>query len=241
MSAAVSAAVSVDDPTPTPSPTAAPTRLVLIRHGESNVTVERRIGGHRSCSGLSELGRRQAKRLADRLAESGELRPDVVYSSQYPRALETAEVLNASFGLPIEVDAGFGEHDPGPDLDGITFDDYVQRFGVPEWHGDPHTAVFPGGETTAEFQLRVGATVSRVLGERRGSTILVSCHGGVVDAVFRLLLRLPATGGFDLHTLNTSITEFVLPADRQHGSRWQLTRYNDAAHLAGLPAATPRA
>ena len=48
-----------------------PTRLILIRHGESRTTVDRVIGGPRTCSGLSDLGRRQTERLRDRLAESG--------------------------------------------------------------------------------------------------------------------------------------------------------------------------
>ena len=50
----------------------------------------------------------------------------------------------------------------------------------------------------------------------------------------RQLLRLPPTGGFELYTLNTSITELV----RVAATTWRLVRYNDAAHLAGLPTST---
>ncbi len=52
-----------------------PTTLVLIRHGESNVTVNRVIGGHRTCSGLSQLGQRQAQRLSERIATTTSWRP----------------------------------------------------------------------------------------------------------------------------------------------------------------------
>jgi broad specificity phosphatase PhoE len=211
------------------------TRLVLIRHGESVSTVTRRIGGWRTCSGLSDLGREQAKRLAERLA-AGELDADALYTSHYPRARETAEAVAPVLGLdPIE-DPGFGEHDPGAEVDGMTFTEFVERYGHPEWHGDPHAEVFPGGETIATFHHRVGAAAARALDEHRGGTIVVSCHGGVVDAVFRLLLRLPQTGGFELFTVNTSLTEFA-SADQ---GKWVLARYNDAAHLAGLPPSTPR-
>ena len=65
---------------------------------------------------------------------------------------------------------------------------------------------------------------------------MVVCHGGVVDVAFRSLLGLPITGGFELHTVNTSLTELV----QTRPGRWRLARYNDAAHLAGLPAETPR-
>jgi len=54
------------------------TRLVFVRHGESNTTVARVIGGHRTCSGLSDLGRLQAERLRDRLAETNEITADVL-------------------------------------------------------------------------------------------------------------------------------------------------------------------
>jgi 2,3-bisphosphoglycerate-dependent phosphoglycerate mutase len=215
-----------------------PTTLVLVRHGESNVTVNRVIGGHRTCSGLSDLGRTQAERLRDRLATTGELEPTALIASNFQRAIETAEVIAPAMGgLPVEIDAGFGEHDPGPDIDGMTFLGYVERFGTPDWAGDPHLDVFPGGETTAQFHLRVGQTISRTLRDHEGGTVVVSCHGGVVDAAFRHLLRMPSTGTFELQTLNTSITEFRrMP---QSGS-WRLIRYNDAAHLAGLPHETPR-
>jgi probable phosphoglycerate mutase len=214
----------------------APTTLVLVRHGESNVTVRRVIGGFRSCDGLSPLGRQQAERLRERLGATGEWRPDVLLSSNFQRAIETAEAISAACGgIEIEVDSGFGEHDPGPDIDGLAFAEYVDRYGSPDWT-DSHAEVFPGGETVAQFHLRVGDAVSRAVREHRGKVIVVACHGGVVDAAFRLLLRTAPTGAFELHTLNTSITAFTSTAT----GRWRLDRYNDIAHLHGLPLETPR-
>lgn len=214
------------------------TRLILIRHGESDVTVRRVIGGPSACNGLSELGRQQAERLRDRLAETGELsKATLLYSSAYPRAIETAAIVAPSLGLETQIDAGFGEHDPGPDCDGLAFDEFVERYGMPDWETDRHAVTFPGGETVAEFHHRVGATLSGVLRQHAGATLVVACHGGVVDVAFRYLLGLPMTGGFELFTLNTSLTEFV---DGRSG-RWRLVRYNDAAHLAGLPLETSRA
>jgi broad specificity phosphatase PhoE len=223
--------------------TTPPTRLVLVRHGESQVTVDRVIGGYRTCSGLSELGREQSGRLRDRLQSTGELEGGVLIASNFARALETAKIFGPAMGSaePIEI-AGFGEHDPGPDLDGATFAAYVEQFGSPNFGGDPHFDVFPGGETVAAFHLRVGSAMSQVLDEQAGKLIVVSCHGGVVDAIFRQLLRTAPTGIFDLWTTNTSITEFVLSSDSAaRDQRWRLVRYNDAAHLAGLPRATNEA
>lgn len=218
--------------------------LVLIRHGESNVTVQRTIGGHRTCSGLSPLGRQQAERLRDRLASTDELSAARLVSSGFPRARETAEIIAPAVGAAeIEIIAGFGEHDPGPEIDGMSFDGYVERFGRPNWSGDPHHNVFPGGETTAAFHLRVGAALSALVRSMDDSRTIVCCHGGVIDAAFRALLRTAPTGGFELQTLNTSITEFAPTgsSDDGIGATWRLVRYNDSAHLAGLPAATMRA
>lgn len=214
-----------------------PTRLVLVRHGESQVTVRRVIGGPRTCSGLSELGRLQAAALHDRLAATGELTPTVLLSSAYPRAIQTAEAMAPALGLPVGIDEALGEHDPGPDCDGLAFTEFVSRFGAPDWESDPHAVTFPGGETIAEFHHRVGKALSRLVHEHAGGAIVVVCHGGVVDVAFRSLLGLPITGGFELHTVNTSLTEFV----QTRMGRWRLARYNDAAHLVGLPAETPRA
>ncbi len=213
------------------------TRLILVRHGESEVTVRRVVGGPRSCVGLSGLGRRQAEALRDRLMATGEIRADVLMASTYPRAIETAEIIAPAFGeLTVERDAAFGEHDPGPQCDGLTFEEFVERHGRPDWESDPHAVTFPGGETVADFHHRVGLATSRLLRTYADATVVLACHGGVVDAVLRQALRTAATGGFEVHTLNTSLTELV----HVQPGRWRLVRYNDVAHLAGLPTETPR-
>ena len=212
------------------------TRIIYVRHGESIVTVERVIGGHRTCSGLSPLGIRQAERLRDRWATTPEFTPDVLISSHFPRARQTAEIVAQAFGSPeIETDEGFGEHDPGPECDGMSFDEFVAKYGSNRWEdSDPFGVTFPGGETLAAFQFRVGSAVRRTIERYEDKTIVVACHGGVIDAVLRQALKAAPTGGFWINTLNTSITELV----RQNASTWSLRRYGDTAHLAGLPAST---
>lgn len=213
------------------------TRVVLIRHGESQVTVNRVLGGPRTCTGLSELGLHQTERLRDRLIRTEEVEATALYSSAYPRARQTAEIIASAWGLPITIVPAFGEHDPGAECDGLTFQEFIDRYGMPDWEGDPHAVTFPGGETVAEFHHRVNAALSAAVDRHRGGVVVVSCHGGVIDAVFRYLLGLPMTGGFELHTVNTSLTEFV----HARAGRWRLARYNDASHLEGLPDETPRA
>ena len=207
------------------------TRLVLVRHGESQVTVDRIVGGPRSCKGLSPFGRTQAERLHDRWSSSPEFVPDVVYSSAYPRARETAEIVAPALASrEILIEPDLGEHDPGPDCDGLTYIEFEQKFGNPDWENDPYGVTFPGGETIAQFQLRVGTAVRRLVDEHPDATAVVFCNGGVIDTVLRQALRTFGTGSFEIHTKNTSITELELV----RSGRWRLIRYNDVAHLVGL-------
>ena len=88
----------------------------------------------------------------------------------------------------------------------------------------------------ADFHYRVGKTITETVQRYDGKTIVVTCHGGVVDVTLRHALRTPPTGSFDLWTFNTSITEFQIVKP----GRWRLVRYNDWSHLAGLPVETAR-
>jgi probable phosphoglycerate mutase len=205
------------------------TRLVLVRHGESLATVQRVIGGPRTCRGLSDLGHRQSNQLAVRLAETAELRIDHLYSSAFARARETAAHLEGAVGRRTTVEAVVGEHDPGPQCDGLSYDEFIERYGMPDWESDPHAVVFAGGETVAEFQARITGGIDMLVERHVGESILIVCHGGVIDAVMRRMLQAPVVGGFQMYTSNTSLTEF----HRLETGQWRLVRYNDAAHLAG--------
>lgn len=211
------------------------TRVVLIRHGEAQSAVEQRVGGHSGCNGLSDLGRRQAEALRDRLARSGELRDvTALYSSVLPRAVETARIIAPSLGDPDLVqDCELCELHPGDEVDGMRWDDVRQQFDLrySTWH--PWVA---GAESWAEFVARVGRALTRLASEHAGGSIAVACHGGIVDSSFSVLGHAPLFRGFELLTMNTSITEWVCEGDP--GSwpppRWRLIRYNDAAHLVDV-------
>ncbi len=207
------------------------TRLVLVRHGESRATVERFVGGSRSCTGLTDHGRLQAEALRNRLSAGHDVEASALFASNFPRALETANIIAPSIGsLSVSVDSGWGEHDPGPDCDGMTYDEFIERFGVPRWDGDPHDVVYPGGETISQFHDRVMEALRRTVRQHEGGTIMVACHAGVIDAVMRNTLHMHQTGKFELHTQNTSLTELL----HVQGSKWRLVRYNDSSHLNGL-------
>lgn len=208
------------------------TRLVLVRHGEAVANVEQTLLSAKTCRGLSDHGRVQVERLRDRWIAAPEFTADAFYSSHVARAIETGKIIHPALGsLEMRIEPGFAEHDPGPDCDGLTYKEFTDRHGMPDWEGDPYAVFFPGGETIADFQHRVGVAVQNVLREHAGKTVVIACHGGVVDAVVRTSLRLPQTGMFSIYTKNASITEVV----HEKPGKWRLIRYNDVAHLATLP------
>jgi len=212
------------------------TRLLLVRHGESNVSVKRQVGGPQTCSGLSELGRMQAQRLRDRIGSGEFPEIDELWASTMPRAIETASIVNEALNLDLQLEEEFEEFRPG-EADGMLFSEYVDRFGMPDHMAEPFRLLAPGGESRASFFLRVGTAMAPFLDERAGKTVMVVCHAGVIDLLFRQLLGVGSETPFHLWTLNTSVTEFMTAS---HGPprQWCLGRYNDAAHLHGLPAAT---
>jgi probable phosphoglycerate mutase len=209
------------------------TRLILVRHAESNVTVSGVVGGELTCTGLSDLGFRQAERLRERLAREGTT-ADVLLSSPLPRARQTAEVIAPVLGAPIELVPELEEHRPG-EADGCPFVDFPERFGLFDFRVEPDRPFAPGGESLREFHDRVEALLGRIEIDYEGSSVVAVCHGGVIDVAFRYYLSIGISDAFDLWTLNTSMTEFVIG---KSGGRPQLRRYNDAAHLDGLPAKT---
>jgi len=211
-----------------------PTRLIVVRHGESDVSVDRRIGGPLTCTGLSDLGRQQAARLRDRIDQGGFPPIDELWASTMPRAHETAQIANEALGLELQINQEFEEFRPG-EADGMTFDEYVEQHGMIDHLAEPYRPISPGGESRASFFLRVGEAIDALVAERAGKSLMVVCHAGVIDVLFRRLLGMPSEAPFQLWTVNTSVTEFVTTS---HGPprQWRLARYNDSAHLDGLLA-----
>ncbi len=208
------------------------TRLILIRHGESRAQVSGRFSGHDTCTGLTDLGRRQAEALRDRLATTGELGAvDVLYTSILARSIETAAIVGPAFDAPIaRAECAWCEIHPG-EAEGLTYEEFRQRVPPGADPGDPFHQRVPGGETWAEFYVRAGSRLRRAAREHEGERIVVVAHGGTIGASFIAFGEVPMRRGTDFthEAINTSVTEW-----RGTGDRWRLARFNDAAHLAGL-------
>jgi probable phosphoglycerate mutase len=217
------------------------TRLVLVRHGEALSNIEPIVGGPRGDEGLTPLGIRQAEALRDRLRDRREFVPDVLISSTLARARQTAEIIAPALGdLPIAFEDDVQEMRVG-DADGMHVADFKATYGLPDFRRNPFQPIAPGGESWASFVLRAGATLHRITREHEGQTIVVVCHGGIIDASFVTFMQLPSLQlpPVEFLTINTSITEWQREIRDGEPGRWRLRRYNDVEHLASLPRNRP--
>lgn len=213
------------------------TRIVLVRHGEAQSHVEGVVGGSRGCTGLSELGRRQAQALRERLERTGELgEVHALYASTLPRASQTASIIAPAIGdLDVVERDDLREFDIGPEGDGMAWEELEQRFPTPDVWTPFHHHV-PGAETWASFAARVGGALDDIARTHRGETVVVACHGGVVEHSFTAFHGRGMTGWLGAVLIqNCGITEW------QHQERpempwvkertWSLVRHNDHSHV----------
>jgi probable phosphoglycerate mutase len=212
------------------------TRMVLIRHGEAQVALEKLVAGEDHCKGLSPLGRRQAEALRDRFKGWNELgEVDALYASTVPRAIETAEIIAPALGQEVRIDRDLREYDLG-DGHGLTFEEIDERYPLPEKR-DPYFVRAPGSESWASFGERVEVTLGRVARDHEGQTVVVVCHGGVIEHAFQMW-GLSSIDGLHMEITNTGITEFrwteQWPWNQSLPPSWRLIRVNDAAHLLSV-------
>lgn len=200
-----------------------PKRIYLIRHGETDWNAARRWQGF-APTGLNDAGREQARALAAFLRACP---IHTVYSSDLPRALETARIVGAALGVVPQVDARWREINVGV-FQGLTADEVELLYPaeLAAWRADMPDYRVPTGESRRELQDRAAAAWTQVAaGDGDGETVVVS-HGGTIRL---LLCRLFGSQVRDSHPLpNTSITTLVRAAD----SNWRLERVGETPHLS---------
>ena len=185
----------------------APTRLLLLRHGQTDLSVQRRYSG-RSNPALTELGTRQADAAARYLGQQGGI--DAVVSSPLQRAYDTAQASANALGLDVTVDDDLIETDFG-DWEGLTFREASER--DPQLHGRwlRDTAVPPPqGESFDAVAARVRAAQQRLAEQYAGRTVLVVSHVTPIKTLLRLALDAGPAMLYRLHLdlASLSIAEF---------------------------------
>ncbi len=202
-----------------------PTRLILLRHGQTKLSVGRRYSG-RGNPPLTESGTNQASAAAARLPGFGAI--TAILTSPLMRARQTADAAGEATGAPVTVLEDLTETDFG-DWEGLTFTEAAQR--DPElhrsWLADPAVPT-PGGESFDQVHERVDRAKNRILGEHGGSTVVVVSHVTPIKTLLRIGLGAGPSLLFRLHLdlASLSVVEFYPDGNTS------VRLVNDTAHLA---------
>ncbi|MYQ85653.1 MULTISPECIES: bifunctional RNase H/acid phosphatase [unclassified Streptomyces] len=205
----------------------APATFVLLRHGETALTPEKRFSGSGgSDPELSAAGRHQADRIARSLAERGTI--EEIVSSPLRRCRETAAAVAARLGLEVRIEDGLRETDFGA-WEGLTFAEVRERYGpdLDAWLASAKAAPTGGGESFAEVARRVAAARDRLTARHAGRTVLLVTHVTPIKTLVRLALGAPPEAMFRMELSAASVSAVAYYADGNASVRV----LNDTSHL----------
>jgi broad specificity phosphatase PhoE len=207
------------------------TRVFMVRHGATVLSAEDRFAGVTDVE-LSEEGREQARRLAERLSQE---KISAVYASPLGRTVETARILAAPHDLEVQTRDGFREISHGH-WEGMTRRDVEKQFPeeIAEWEKDPYTFAPVGGESGLAVTARALPALIHLVREHPGENILVVSH----KATIRLLLS--SLLGFDPRRYRDNLDQKPTAlniVDFRDPTRARLTLFNDTSHYdkASIP------
>jgi broad specificity phosphatase PhoE/ribonuclease HI len=215
------------------SPDAPATTLVLVRHGVTAHTLDKRfssgLGG--ANPGINDEGRAQVRATADWLAPLAE-GIDVVIASPVRRTHESAEILGARLGRPVLTEEGLAEMEFGA-WDGLTFAEIQDRYPdeLDRWLGSLDEAP-GGGESFRVLEKRVLASLERLLSEYAGRTVLAVSHVTPIKVLVAHALGAPLEAVYRMELAPASVTVLSFFADGHASLRMFNARPTDVAFTA---------
>ncbi|WP_030617980.1 bifunctional RNase H/acid phosphatase [Streptomyces sclerotialus] len=210
-----------------PADLGTPTTFVLLRHGETALTPEKRFSGSGgSDPELSAAGRLQAREAAAALAVRGTVQ--AVVSSPLRRCRETAETIADRLGLDVRVEDGLRETDFGA-WEGLTFSEVRERHpaDLNAWLASDKAEPTGGGESFAAVARRVELTRDKLRARYAGKTVLLVTHVTPVKTLVRLALGAPPEALFRMELSAASLSAIAYYAD----GNASLRLLNDTSHL----------
>ncbi|MFC5219163.1 bifunctional RNase H/acid phosphatase [Streptomyces coerulescens] len=210
-----------------PADMGAPATFVLLRHGETPLTPQKRFSGSGGTDpSLSDVGREQAERVGAALARRGTVQ--AVVASPLARTRETAGIVAAHLGLDVTVDDGLRETDFGA-WEGLTFGEVRERYAddLGAWLADPEARPTGDGESFAATATRIAATRDKLVAAYAGRTVLLVSHVTPIKTFVRLALGAPPESLFRMELSAASLSAVAYYADGNASVRL----FNDTSHL----------
>lgn len=223
----VRAAKVVASPGWAPADMGAPATFVLLRHGETPLTPQKRFSGSGGTDpSLSDVGREQAERVAAALARRGTVQE--ILASPLTRTRETAAAVAERLGLEVTVEDGLRETDFGA-WEGLTFAEVRERYpdDLNRWLSDPDAEPTGGGESFAATATRIAATRDKLVAAYAGRTVLLVTHVTPIKTFVRLALGAPPESLFRMELSAASLSAVAYYADGNASVRL----FNDTSHL----------
>ena len=185
----------------------APTTFLLVRHGVTDHTNDKRFSGGLASSnpGLNDEGRAQVRATAEWLAPVAD-GIDAIVTSPVRRTRESAEILGEVLGFEVGVEDGLAEMEFGA-WDGLTYTEVRDKFPdeVRTWLGNLDHAP-GGGESFREVEKRVLAGRDRLLEEHDGRTVLVVSHVTPIKTLVADALGAPLESLYRMELSPASVT-----------------------------------
>ena len=213
------------------APSGPPCTTLLLRHGQTALSVERRFSGSGADPELTDVGRAQADAAAARIArDATESSIAAVYSSPLRRAAQSASVVARALGLEVRAEPRLAETDFG-EWDGYTFAEVQAEWpaDLTAWLADPAVAP-PGGESFVSTMVRVQEARTDIAAAHPGARVVLVSHVTPIKSLLREALDAPPAVLYRLHLDLASLCEVDWYADEAAVVR----SMNDIAHLADL-------
>ncbi|WP_369237424.1 bifunctional RNase H/acid phosphatase [Streptomyces sp. R21] len=210
-----------------PADMGAPATFVLLRHGETPLTPQKRFSGSGGADpALSAVGREQAERAAAALAARGTIQ--AIVASPLTRCRQTAQAVADRLGLDVVVEDGLREADFGA-WEGLTFGEVRERH--PEdlntWLASADAEPTGGGESFEAVARRIAVTRDKLIASYAGRTVLLVTHVTPIKTFVRLALGAPPESLFRMELSAASISAVAYYAD----GNASLRLLNDTSHL----------
>ncbi|MFD4557227.1 bifunctional RNase H/acid phosphatase [Streptomyces sp. NPDC058469] len=210
-----------------PADMGAPATFVLLRHGETPLTPQKRFSGSGGTNpSLSNVGRDQAERAATALAARGTIQH--IIASPLTRTRETAAAVAERLGLDVTIEEGLRETDFGA-WEGLTFGEVRERYpdDLTTWLADPTAQPTGGGESFAETATRIAATRDKLIAAYAGRTVLLVTHVTPIKTFVQLALGAPPESLFRMELSAASLSAVAYYTDGNASVRL----FNDTSHL----------